>query len=117
MPTVQELLHAFGVREGQTIGPYKLLHIWVQHIPVVKYHQYRYPIVAQFQQTTADTPASARRQLLVDATRLFGSHRVVYTRFGTPYESTLGVPQISPNLISSDPRQILLESQGMAIRM
>ena len=111
MPALKAYLKAFNIRVGLKIRDYILQNVNGDHIPIITYRQYEYPIEMIFipQKQSANPHALLNR--LIQQT---SEHKVVYTGYGNPYQADFGTPTIE--YINPD-GSVIISTIGNAYRI
>jgi len=112
MPSAQAFLAGFNLHKNLKFGNYILVSVKINHIQIIRYRQYKYPIQLTFRLDDS-TEGSLPKDLLSDVKEYTKGSRVIYTSYGNPYECTFGSPTIA--FISKD--TVVIDTEGFSQRI
>lgn len=138
MPSARDFLQGFGIVEGMQIGPYVLRNIDIQHVPIVQYREYVYPMKLLFvarkkvfnqysnqysnQQQNQQFDQGLNRQpnadvLLKMLQSMVQDSKVIRSHYGNPYRCEIVNLSMKPTRTLDFPYAVVIEAQGKATRM
>lgn len=107
MPNAKQFLKGFGLQKGLEIAEYTLKDIQIQHIEVVRYHQYLYPISLTFEGNGNSD------QLVGELRKMTSDSKIIYTSYGNPYSCNIRGWYIK----SKSGNQVVIATEGDATRI
>jgi hypothetical protein len=120
MPTVEEYVEGFNLRNGMVFGNYTLKSNYIQHISIVRWNEYSYPAVLKLSYNSQEMPSNddIYTAQLALATYL-GSPKIIRTAANRPYLCYFQYPTNEPfqAAYSDDYREMTLTFKGYAKRV
>lgn len=86
MPGYKDFLAGFGLMKNLQIGNWIVTHILIEHQQIIRYEKYQYPIELTFQPLNQNADLNQLYQDLMNYTK---DSRVIYSKYGNPYNCTL----------------------------
>ena|SRR5579864_1278139 len=87
MPKPAEYLRGFDLAKGDELAGFMLRSISVKHITITRYQEYEYDITMVWRRTKRNAKSNA---LLRELDKKTSTSRVIYTRYGNPYQCDFG---------------------------
>jgi hypothetical protein len=111
MPDLSDFLHGFGLQQGAQLAGYVLTNVQGEHRQIIRYREYEYPIhLVWMPQTNQQNPQG----LLFQFNQATAGSKIIYSRYGNPYQCDLGMPQITQILPNG---AVFIETVGHSYRV
>lgn len=95
MPSEKQLLNAFKLRINKQFAGNLITSIESAHVIIELYRRYKFVIILEFAAMTNETLMAVRMELL-------NNKKIVYTRWGNPYECTFISARAEGNKITCE---------------
>jgi hypothetical protein len=97
MPSAEDFLKDFKVYIGIVLprSGFKVNAIKIDHIPIVKFKKYQYPMMLSFTYQTPTSKSTSSKLLIEEFSDYIKGDKVIYSQFGNPYRCWIEKVQLA----------------------